>query len=68
VPRALKIGLILLLVGSGPLLVWMAVDPNSNPVGPGCLAFLTFWPAVILIAVGLIELLRRRRSKPGGDP
>ncbi len=67
-PRALKIGLILLVIGSGPLLVCMAVDPTSNPVGPGCLAFLTFWPAVILIAAGLIELLRRRRSNPGGDP
>lgn len=64
-PRKLKIGLILLVVGSGPLLVWMAVDPNSNPVGPGCLAFFTFWPSIILILLGFAELLLRRRNKPG---
>ena len=64
-PRKLKIGLILLVVGSGPLLVWMAVDPNSNPVGPGCLAFVTFWPSIILLLLGFAELLLRRRNKPG---
>ena len=37
-------------------------DPNPNPIGPGLLAFFTFWPAVACIAVGvvLVRLARRR--------
>src|SRR6478735_3541557 len=36
-------------------------DPDPNPIGPGLLAFFTFWPAVILIVWGLIASLARYR-------
>jgi hypothetical protein len=42
-------------------------DPNPNPIGPGLLAFFTFWPAVILIVWGLVaSVLRYRRSASAG--
>jgi hypothetical protein len=62
------IGLAVLAVGSGPLLlIGLAAaigigDPNPNPIGPGLLAFFTFWPAVILIGAGLIASLVRHRA------
>ena len=58
-----KIGLGLLVVGAGPLLFIIIAaalglwpDPNPNPVGLGLLSFLTFWPAVICIFVGVIRV------------
>ena len=47
-------GLVLLVIGSMPLLAVMLFsrDPDPNPIGFGMLAFLTFWPAVIMIVVG----------------
>jgi hypothetical protein len=57
------LGFGLLLVGSGPL--WFIIiasvlglwpDPSPNPVGPGRLFFITFWPAVFLIAVGAFDV------------
>jgi hypothetical protein len=54
----------LLVVGSGPLLLTILFaalgftdDPNPNPIGFGLMAFLTFWPSVALIVIGLIESL-----------
>ena len=51
--------MILLLLGSGPLFLIMLAaavgltdDPNPNPVYPGMLAGLTFWPSIALIAFG----------------
>lgn len=64
-----RAGLALLVVGAGPLLFIIAAaavglwpDPNPNPIGPGLLFFITFWPAVACIAVGvvLVRLARRR--------
>ncbi len=62
-------GLILFVVGSGPLLViillaalGMTRDPNPNPVGLGILAFLTFWPSVGLMLGGLRTSVRRYRA------
>ena len=53
-------GAALFLVGTGPLLIVILVaglgltrDPNPNPVGCGVLAFLTFWPSITLMLVGL---------------
>jgi len=60
------IGLALLAAGTGPLLaatLGILSDPNPNPIGPGLLAFFTFWPAVIMIAWGLIaSFVRYRRA------
>ena len=63
------IGLILFILGSGPLLtvillagLGMTKDPNPNPVGFGMLAFLTFWPSVILVIVGVVQSYTRYQS------
>ena len=54
-------GLILLLVGSGPLVtvgvaasLGFTADPNPNPILFGILAFMTFTPAVLLVLGGAI--------------
>ena len=66
--RLFWIGLAVLILGTGPLLAIIAAfgllnDPNPNPVGPGLLAFFTFWPAVIMIVWGLIaSIVRYRRA------
>jgi len=69
--RLFWIGLALLVLGTGPLLAIGAAaslgllsDPNPNPIGPGLLAFFTFWPAMILTVWGLVaSLLRYRRAR-----
>ncbi len=60
-----KVGFWLLVLGTGPLtLIILASDlgllddPNPNPVGPGMLAFLTFWPAVICLVLGTVQVVR----------
>ena len=57
--RLFRIGAILLLAGCGPLLLIILAaalglwpDPDPNPIGPGLLAFLTFWPAAALLGLG----------------
>ena len=47
--KLVRVGLGLLVVGSGPLLgiivaayLGLWPDPNPNPIGPGLLCFLTF--------------------------
>ena len=67
--RLVRIGLVLLVVGTGPLLfiivaaaVGLWPDPNPNPIGPGLLFFFTFWPAVICLIVGIVRVRRRRRG------
>ena len=67
--RVFWIGLILFILGSGPLLTvillaWLGVtkDPNPKPVGFGMLAFLTFWPSVILVIVGVVQSYTRYKS------
>ena len=69
--RMFWVGIGLFVLGTGPLLaiilaasLGLLSDPNPNPVGPGLLAFFTFWPAVILTVWGLIaSLVRYRRSQ-----
>ena len=67
--RLFWVGVILLVLGSGPLLTiillaWLGLtkDPNPNPVGLGIIAFLTFWPSVILMIVGATQSARRYKS------
>ena len=61
-----RAGVGLLVVGSGPLVfiilaatVGLWPDPDPNPIGPGLLFFFTFWPAVVCLAVGAWQTLRR---------
>jgi len=64
-----RVGIGLLVVGAGPLLfiilaaaVGLWPDPNPNPVGPGLLFFVTFWPAVICIVIGVVRVRRAHRN------
>ncbi len=66
--RMFWIGIGLLILGTGPLLaiilaasLGLLSDPNPNPIGPGLLAFFTFWPAVILTVWGLVVSIARYR-------
>jgi len=65
--RVFRTGVALLVVGSGPLLVIILLaklgvtsDPNPNPVGPGILAGLTLWPALIMMAVAVVRVRAKR--------
>ena len=63
-----KIGIGLLVLGSGPLILIMVAaalgygDPNPNPVGPGILAFFTFWPGIICLVAGIVSVRSSLRS------
>ncbi|HEY7575159.1 MAG TPA: hypothetical protein VIB08_08360 [Thermoanaerobaculia bacterium] len=67
--RYFKIGFLLLVLGTGPLLAVIAAaklgfgDPNPNPIGCGILAFLTFWPSIILIVLGIVMTARDLRRQ-----
>lgn len=60
--RLFRIGLWLFALGCGP---WLAVivlsgiglwpDPDPNPIGPGLLAFFSFWPSVICMGIGAVQ-------------
>jgi hypothetical protein len=63
----IRVGIGLIVIGSAPLLLIILAaaiglwpDPNPNPVGPGVLFFLTFWPAVLCIIVGIVRVRMRR--------
>ncbi|HEU0207818.1 MAG TPA: hypothetical protein VFQ78_02465 [Candidatus Udaeobacter sp.] len=63
--RIFKIGFWLFVMGSGPLLAIIVLaalslwpDPNPNPIGPGLLCFFTFWPSVICLAIGAVQVWR----------
>jgi hypothetical protein len=60
-----RVGLALLILGSGPLWGIIAAaslglwpDPNPNPIGPGLLSFFTFWPAVTCVVLGAARASR----------
>ena len=68
--RLFRIGTFLALVGWTPLLgigllaaIGLWPDPNPNPVGPGMLFFVTFWPAVILLVLGFLQVRRARKAR-----
>jgi len=57
--RYIRVGAAGLILGTGPLLLAVAIshlmgDKNPNPVGPGILAMLTFWPSILLIVIGVV--------------
>jgi hypothetical protein len=63
--RVFKIGFWIFIAGCGPLLAIIALagiglwpDRNPNPIGPGLLAFFTFWPAVICMLIGAVQVWR----------
>ncbi|MEN3324550.1 hypothetical protein VP395_12485 [Mariniflexile soesokkakense] len=63
----LKIGLIVFVLGSGPLLILLGLDTlgiidAGNGVGPGILAMLSFYPSIILIIIGSIITYRKRNK------
>ncbi len=65
--RLVQVGLGLLILGTGPLFfiiiaaaVGLWPDPNPNPIGPGLLAFLTFWPGIICLGIGIARVRRER--------
>jgi hypothetical protein len=60
-----RYGLVLFVVGCGPLLAIIAAaslgltsDPNPNPVGPGLLAMVTFWPSIVITGIGVYRVAR----------
>jgi hypothetical protein len=66
----LIIGVVILVIGSGPLLIIMGLaalgfgdDPNPNPVIFGIMAGLTFWPSIILILIGLYRNYKKSTSR-----
>ena len=68
--KLVLVGLGLLIFGSGPLLGIIALaelglwpDPDPNPIGPGLLAALTFWPGVICLGVGIMRVRRHRQDQ-----
>jgi hypothetical protein len=65
----IRAGLVLALVGAGPLLFIIVAaalgwwpDPNPNPVGPGLLFAFMFWPAVVCLLIGVIRVRRSGRA------
>ena len=65
----IRVGVILLVLGTGPLVSIMVAarlgftdDPNPNPVLFGMLAGLTFWPSVALIAFGAWRIRKALRA------
>lgn len=68
--RLVRTGLVIFGLGCGPLLfilvaasVGMWPDPNPNPVGPGLLAALTLWPAVICVATGAVRVWSQQQRR-----
>jgi hypothetical protein len=51
------IGLAILLISVVPLLAVLifSQDPHPNPIGPGLLAGILFWPGIILTIVGYLR-------------
>lgn len=66
--RLFKIGFWIFVIGCGPLIAIIVLaaiglwpDPNPNPVGPGLLALVTFWPAVICMGIGAFQVWRQAK-------
>ena len=69
--RIFRIGAAVVILGSAPLLIIIFLskiglwpDSHPNPMGPGILVFVTFWPGVILMAAGIFRSMLRRPETP----
>ena len=67
-------GLLVFVVGSGPLLTTIAManlgltsDPNPNPVLFGIMAMFTFWPSLIMMLIGLGFAFAGSKRGSGGE-
>ena len=67
--KVLQVGLCLLFFGSAPLLIAIALDGLSiidagNALGLGLLTLLTFYPSLVLIVVGIVlTIVKRKKTK-----
>ena len=68
--RTFLAGASLFVLGSGPLLaiivaaqLGLTSDPNPNPIGPGILAGITFWPSLALMLAGAIKVRRANSTR-----
>jgi hypothetical protein len=66
------VGFAVLVLGSAPLFTIILLakiglwpDHDPNPIGPGLLTFVTFWPGVLLMFIGTRRVQAQRRNGPG---
>jgi hypothetical protein len=64
--RLFTVGFVGLAAGTGPLVgiillaaIGLWPDPEPNPIGPGLLSFLTFWPSVVCLVLGARQVRRK---------
>ncbi len=57
--RLFRLGIATLAVGCGPLLtillaarIGLLADSDPNPIGPGLLAAISFWPGLMMVIFG----------------
>lgn len=60
--RIFLAGAALLVIGAAPLLLYILYEfvtgrTGGNPIGLGLLFFVSFWPAVILMGIGVLMAL-----------
>ena len=67
----LRRGVGLLVGGTGPLVLVVVAaalgwtrDPNPSPIGLCILAFVTFWPSLVMIVLGVARRRRARLDRP----
>jgi len=63
----LKVGLIILVIGTGPLLIVGLLQIlgayEGTGLGFGLLFFVSFWPSIILIVIGVIITALNRKKR-----
>ena len=63
------VGFAVLVLGSAPLFTIILLakiglwpDSDPNPIGPGLLTFVTFWPGIVLMVIGARRVRALRNS------
>lgn len=71
--RWIQVGLALVVLGWGPLFTIIALadlglwpDPNPNPIGPGLLFFVTAWPAIGCLTIGVLRVRAGKSANRDG--